>query len=78
MTEKLDGQALWRWVQEQLQDEREECVVNAMFILAMKPREVVENFQDIFTDVNEVYRVKENLLARLRRNDDLNQFFDNA
>jgi hypothetical protein len=77
-TEKLDGQALWRWLQEQLQDEREECVVNAMFILAMKPREVVENFQDIFTDVNEVYRVKENLLARLRRNDDLNQFFDNA
>lgn len=78
ITGKLAGQALWDWLQTQLQDEREECVVYNMFVLGMKPREVADKFQDIFDDVTVVYRVKENLLARLRRNDELKEFFDNT
>ncbi|MFZ0547033.1 MAG: hypothetical protein WAM60_16430 [Candidatus Promineifilaceae bacterium] len=75
---KITAQELYSWLQTQLQDEREACVVYSMFVLAMKPREVAEQYQDVFTDVKEVYRVKENLLARLRRNDWLTQLFENA
>jgi DNA-directed RNA polymerase specialized sigma24 family protein len=78
ITSELDGQALWDWLQAQLQDEREACVVYNIFVLALKPREVAEQFQDIFSDVTEVYRVKENLLARLRRSPELKQFFADA
>jgi DNA-directed RNA polymerase specialized sigma24 family protein len=78
IVDELDGRELWRWLQEQLQDEREKCVVYAMFVYDLKPREVVDQCQDLFDDVKEVYRVKENLLARLRRNEDLRQFFDDA
>ena len=75
---EMERQAFWRWLKEHLKDEREECIIYAMFVLAMKPREVVENFQDIFSDVKEVYRVKENLINRLRRNDGLDQYFEVA
>lgn len=75
---KLDGQLLWDWLQEQLQDEREKCVVYYMFVLALKPREIAVQFQHLFNDVTDVYRVKENLLARLRRSDELRQFFVDA
>jgi DNA-directed RNA polymerase specialized sigma24 family protein len=75
---KLTAQELYKWLLEQLQDEREKCVVYCMFVMNMKPSEVAEQYPDIFADVREVYRVKENLLARLRRNDELNQFFDDA
>jgi hypothetical protein len=71
-------QKFWQLVKDQLQDEREECVVNAMFVLDLKPREVVVRFKHIFDNVQEVYRVKENLLARLGRNDALKQFLNDA
>lgn len=76
--DKVVRQKFWQLLQEFLQDEREECVVYAIFVLDMKPREVIVQFKDIFDDVREVYRVKENLLARLGRNDALKQFLDDA
>jgi DNA-directed RNA polymerase specialized sigma24 family protein len=76
--DELDGRKLWRWLQDQLHDEREKCVVYGMFVLALKPGELLLQYPKIFTDVKDIYRVKENLLARLRRNDELRQFFDNA
>jgi hypothetical protein len=76
--ENIDRKAFWQWVQRQLQDDREKCVVYAMYELGMKSGEVVEKFPEVFSDVKEVYRVKENLLDRLRRNEGLNQFLDDA
>jgi hypothetical protein len=54
-----------------LHDEKERRVVYGSFVLALKPRELYAQFQDTFRDVNEVYRVKENVLARLRRDAEL-------
>lgn len=78
VTKTLMGQAILDFLEEFIQDEREACIVEYMFIYGLKSRDVALQFPDIFSDVTEVYRVKENLLARLRRSDDLRQILTNA
>jgi DNA-directed RNA polymerase specialized sigma24 family protein len=70
----LNRDEFWGWLKQQLNDEKEEYVVYGMFVLALKPRDILEQYPDIFQDIQDVYRVKENLVARLRRNDEFRQF----
>ena len=49
-------------------------MVYGSFVLALKPRELYAQFRETFRDVKEVYRVKENVLARLRRDAELQEF----
>jgi hypothetical protein len=58
---------LYRWLNNRLKDEKEQRVIYGLFILGLKPRELVSQFEWSFRDVNEVYQVKENVMARLRR-----------
>jgi hypothetical protein len=74
----LDRQALWQWLQEQCKDEKEVAILEGMFVLGLKPREVQDNYPRLFGSVNDVYRVKENLLARLRRSEKIADFWDYA
>ena len=60
-------QTFWELVSRRLQDEKERMVMQGLFILALKPRELYERAKDIFRDVDEIYRVKQNILARLGR-----------
>jgi DNA-directed RNA polymerase specialized sigma24 family protein len=73
-----DREAIWTWLTQQIQDEKEQLVLYGMFVLALKPREVQAKYPDTFNDVKEVYRTKENLIARLRRNEEFRQFWDDA
>ncbi|MFN2197706.1 MAG: RNA polymerase sigma factor [Anaerolineales bacterium] len=66
--------ALWQAVEQRLKDNRERCVVYGSYVLGMKPSEVQELYQAVFADVREVYAVKDNLLARLRRDEELQEF----
>ncbi len=50
----------------------------AMFVLALKPREIMDAYHTIFRDVNEIYIIKENGLARLRRDPELPYFLRRA
>jgi hypothetical protein len=75
---QLDKVELWAWLKQQLNDEKEYCVVYGMFILALKPREMLTQYPTVFEDVKDVYRVKENLVVRLRRSDEFRQFWDDA
>ena len=75
-TQALDWvyrQEFWREVNARLRNEKERQVVYGSFVLALKPRELYAQFQEAFRDVNEVYRVKENVLARLRRDADFQE-----
>ncbi len=74
----LDRVELWAWLKQQLNHEKEYCVVYGMFILALKPREMLAQYPTVFEDVKDVYRVKENLVVRLRRSDEFRQFWDDA
>jgi hypothetical protein len=64
----------WGWLKQQFNDEKEKYVVYGMFVLALKPREILEQYPDMFQGIQDVYRVKENLVARLRRNDEFRRF----
>jgi DNA-directed RNA polymerase specialized sigma24 family protein len=61
----------WREIERRLHGEKERCVVYGAFVLALKPRELLARFPNTFRDVREVYGIKENVLARLSRDDDL-------
>lgn len=65
----------WGWLKHRLHNDKERQVVYGSFFLALKPRELHQQFHDLFRDVAEVHRVKENVLARLRRDPELRSFF---
>lgn len=68
---RMQRQEFWDEIQVRLRNEKERLVVYGSFVLALKPRELYSHSQEMFRDVAEVYRVKENVLARLRRDADL-------
>lgn len=69
--DRLERQRLWDAVRERLRDDRELAVVFGSFVLGLKPRQLLEHYAGQFSDVREVYRIKENVLARLRRDTEL-------
>lgn len=64
-------QEFWDQIGARLRTEKERQVVYGSFVLALKPREIYSRSRDLFGDIREVYRVKENVLARLRRDAEL-------
>ncbi len=64
---QVNNEEVWRLVSERLNDDKERRVVYGCFILDLKPSELYARFRHMFVDVSEVYRVKQNVLARLRR-----------
>jgi RNA polymerase sigma factor (sigma-70 family) len=69
--QQVAAQRLWTVVAACCNDERERLVARLIFRAGIKPRHVAEQFPDLFPDVSDVYRVKRNLLDRLRRNPNL-------
>lgn len=65
--------AIWEYVDQQLKDEQERRVIYALFVLALKPREIATQYPDIFSNANEIYRIKENVINRLRRSAELSE-----
>jgi DNA-directed RNA polymerase specialized sigma24 family protein len=64
---QLAGEDLWAAVQGELQGEEDRLVARLCLVLGLKPREVYRRHPECYADVAEVYRVKRNLLDRLRR-----------
>jgi DNA-directed RNA polymerase specialized sigma24 family protein len=62
---------LWEQINARLNDEKERRVVYGSYVLGLKPRELCDRYHETFDNVREVYRVKENVLARLRRDAEL-------
>jgi len=58
-----------------LHDAREQQLLYYRYGLGLKPRQLCEHFPEEFPDVNEVYGMTQNILARLRRDEELRQFF---
>ena len=50
-------------------------VTDLYFIQGLKPRVIYELHGDRFATIQEVYRIKQNLMERLSRNADLQQFY---
>ncbi len=72
--DRVHSQELWQEIGARLRNEKERRVMYGSFVLALKPRELYALFRETFHDVRDVYRVKENVLARLRRDAELLEF----
>lgn len=71
----LQRQAFWQQIQRRLNDEREQQLLYYRYGLGLKPRQLCEHFPNEFPDINEVYGMTQNILARLRRDEELRQLF---
>lgn len=69
----MEAKALWQRIKQCLSNRQEHAVVYACFVLDMKPRDILSQYPGLFADVSEVYRVKENVMDKLRRNCELSK-----
>ena len=71
---KLAGQQLWQAVHRELQDEPERVVAYLSFARDLKPAEIFERHPALYNGVSDVYRVKRNVIERLRRSPEIRAF----
>jgi hypothetical protein len=69
--ERVNRQEFWSYINTQLNDEAERVVVYDFFVMGMKPGDIYDHRQDLFSNVKDVYNVKRNVLGRLSRNNEL-------
>jgi hypothetical protein len=68
---------LWARLENLMKNKKEQVVLYASFVLGKKPREIFSEFSGTFSSVQEIYRVKENIISRLRRNNDVMNQLEN-
>lgn len=74
---EMRAEQVWRAIVDCCKNRQERVVARSTFLADLKPRHIAERFPDAFPDVTEVYRVKRNLLARLRRDPFLRRVCEN-
>jgi DNA-directed RNA polymerase specialized sigma24 family protein len=75
VTDRIERRNLWLVAINLMRDEKECIVLKYSFMYDYKPAAIYAAFPDLFESLDEVYRIKRNLLNRLRRNPRLQQFF---
>jgi DNA-directed RNA polymerase specialized sigma24 family protein len=66
-----EGSELWEVIRDMLPSERERRLAFLLYQCNLKPREIVRLRPQEFPDVNEVHRMKRNIVDRLARNADV-------
>ncbi len=69
VSRQMSQEAVWQWVQSELNNDRETLVIRQKFLFDMTPRDIYASYPDFFPKgINEIYRILENILRRLHRN----------
>jgi hypothetical protein len=71
---KLAGAQLWEAVAKELHDEAERVVAYLSFASDLKPGEIFGRHPRLYADVDDVYRIKRNVVERLRRSPEVRAF----
>ncbi len=71
---ELSGQQLWRVIVDELQSEAERVVALLSFARDLKPSEIFTRHPALYESVADVYRVKRNVIERLRRSPEVRAF----
>ena len=71
----ISAHGLWQVIQEELNGEEERVLVYLAYVHGMKPSEISSQHRRLFPTVDDVYRIKRNVVERLRRNRRLQMFF---
>ncbi len=68
--ERADGRQLWEVIRSLIPNERELRVAYLLFNCGLKPREIVHFCPQEFSQVEEIYRLRRNIVDRLLRHED--------
>lgn len=71
---QLAHEQLWDTISRELQDEAEQQVIYLSFVRDMKPADIAERYPRLFATVADVYRIKRNVIERLRRSPEIRAF----
>jgi RNA polymerase sigma factor (sigma-70 family) len=71
----ISAQGLWQVIKEELNGEDERMLIYLAYIQGLKPSEISSQHKRLFPTVDDVYRIKRNVLERLRRNRRLQTMF---
>jgi RNA polymerase sigma factor (sigma-70 family) len=71
----ISAQGLWQVILEELNGEDERVLIYLAYVQGMKPGEISNRHRQFFPTVDDVYRIKRNVLERLRRNRRLQALF---
>jgi hypothetical protein len=72
--DRLASQELWQAIERELGSDAERLVAYLSFALEYKPGEIYARHSAQFTDVKDVYRIKRDLIDRLRRSQGVRAF----
>jgi hypothetical protein len=72
----MDRAELWRLVGGLINGEQERVIVVESFVFDLPPRAILARHPKLFADIDAVYAVKRNLLARLKGNRALREMFE--
>lgn len=75
---KLHAKNIWQYVLSVLKSDQERIVAEEFLLYDLKPREIYARNEETFSSVGQVRRIKENLMARLRRDQQLAAFLSNS
>ena len=75
-TDHVAGQELWDAIMQEVPDESERQVVYLSLALDLKPAEIQQRHPGRFPSVADVYRIKRNVLERLRRIPRIQRFLE--
>ncbi len=67
--DRVQGSELWEYVEARANGKQEKLCLYASFVLGLKPRQILEYYPKSFKDTDEIYLVKQNVIARLRRDE---------
>lgn len=70
----MEAQHLWEAIRAEARGMAEERIAYLCFVLGLKPREIHEQYPDQFPVVDDIYRIKRNLLERLKRSATIREF----
>jgi DNA-directed RNA polymerase specialized sigma24 family protein len=68
--ESDDGREVWEIIRGLIPNDREQRVAYLLFHCGLKPREIVHFCQEEFPNVEEIYRLRRNIVERLLRKED--------
>jgi len=71
---ELNRAEIWSLVNRHIMTEHERIVVYESMVLCLPPRTILRRHPGIFDDVGAIYRIKRNLIERLRRDGDLRRY----
>jgi DNA-directed RNA polymerase specialized sigma24 family protein len=68
------GRDLWLAVDAELRDDDERSVAYMSFVTGLTPHEIFDRCADHFADITDIYRIKRNVIDRLRRSPAIQSF----